>query len=286
MSNYKCIYCGSSRGKNWLLKCRDYYLQKPQISDYLECENCNSYQQYPIPSDTSSFYDDYPIHQQKSVFFHYFRKLFFSKAMYSPPATAQGVLLDYGCGDGSYLSEVIDKVPSVLGFEPNSDHAKTLSEIIGVPIYSDEDLLVNECSGQINTVTMHMVLEHLTNLNDTFNNINKLLVDQGLFYILIPNAHSWESKLFKRKWHGLDAPRHISFASDNGIQVLAEKNGFVIDKKYFVSYPTSIAGSIPPLIVNKFNYLLFLACLPVSFIVSRIFPSGSKVYILKKIESV
>ncbi|MCP3849719.1 MAG: class I SAM-dependent methyltransferase [Gammaproteobacteria bacterium] len=284
MLDYKCISCESGKGKYWLRQCRDYYLQKLPITDYVICSNCSSCQQHPIPKDVSSYYDDYPIHKQKTRFTHYFRKMLFSKAMYSPSADSQDVLLDYGCGDGSYLMDVLGKVPTLVGFELNTEHAKSLSRMIGVPIYSDEKLLLDDWLGQINTITMNMVLEHLTNLESAFLLANKLLVNQGILYILVPNALSWESKLFKRKWHGLDAPRHVSFPSDGGIVALAKKSNFEVDQKYFVSYPTSIAGSISSLMINKFNYLLFLFFVPVSFILSRMFPSGSKVYVLRKVE--
>lgn len=193
-----------------------------------------------------------------------------------------GLLIDFGCGDGSFLDASRHPNLKVLGFEVDSVHAAYLESSLNIKIYSDEQAILHDCEGQADVVTMHFVLEHLTDINKAFETVNRLLKPGGIFYFVIPNISSWEARLFGKKWHNLDAPRHISFPEKEAIRQLTERWGFEITDHLEAPFPNGVAGSIPVILTGRFIFFVFLIFLPIGILLSRLFPSGVGAYWLKK----
>jgi SAM-dependent methyltransferase len=236
-----------------------------------------------MPKNISPFYNQYPIHSQKSFLYNLIRRLIMSPVYFQTKNLSKGcILLDYGCGDGSFLQSIAGCGYSLLGFEPSEDHASHLSKLLNFPIYSDMDGL-SSYTESVDAVTMHFVLEHVTDPNQTFANVRKLLKPGGLFYIVVPNIISLESKLFGKKWHGLDPPRHISFPDKLSIQKLAEKHRFKLIQTRAAPFPNGFAGSMSVLFTGRFSFFPFLFFIPLGILFSRLIPTGTYVYWLKAI---
>jgi SAM-dependent methyltransferase len=129
---------------------------------------------------------------------------------------------------------------------------------------------------------MHFVLEHLPNLNQAFEEVRHLLKPGGVFYFVVPHLDSFEARLFGRKWHNLDAPRHLSFPDIATARALAKGHGFEVKGYRPLPFPNGFAGSIPVVLTGKFNQLLFLLSLPLGILFSRLIPTGTYGYWLKK----
>jgi predicted TPR repeat methyltransferase len=192
------------------------------------------------------------------------------------------LLIDFGCGDGWFLDASRNANLKLVGFEVDRVHAIHLEKSLNLPIYSDEQTLLRDYKGKADVVTMHFVLEHLTDINRAFETVQKLLKPDGVFYFIIPNISSWEARLFGKKWHSLDAPRHISFPEAQAIRQLSERWGFKITKCRGMPFPNGVAGSIPVVLTGSFKFSIFLLFLPFGILLSRIFPSGTAAYWLKK----
>jgi SAM-dependent methyltransferase len=262
-------------------ECPDYYLGKPVLVDYVACEDCGLVQQTPVPQDVRSFYDEYPLHKVRSRRFDRVRRLLMRQVYHDTSADLAGsVILDYGCGDGAYLESLEGKGFERVGLELDAHHAENLAERLGIPVYGDVESLVRDRSGRIDFVTMHFVLEHVTDLDATFVHLSRLLRPGGKCRIVVPNASSWECRLFGRKWHGLDPPRHISFPDRAVVDSLARRHGMTLCGARPVAFPNGVAGSIPNVILGRFSYGLFLVCLPVGLVLSRVAPSGATAFFL------
>lgn len=285
---FKCMHCGSVEAAPFMLNCKDYYLGKPYKADYYKCTKCNLVQQSPLPSDVGSFYEDYPVHRRKSIIFEWMRRRVMRSCYFdlkSPGLAGRDstFLVDFGCGDGWYLNTVRDRCSRLVGYEPDRVLADRLAKSLGIPVYSDELALLYDCKGQVDIVTMHFVLEHLLDIHRAFQSVQCLLKTDGLFYITVPNISSWESRLFGRKWHNLDPPRHISFPDAQSIAQLSTKWGFEIVRSSPVSFPNGVAGSIPSALFGRFMFLVFLLSLPLGILLSRLFPSGNMSYVLRRV---
>jgi hypothetical protein len=51
------------------------------------------------------------------------------------------------------------------------------------------------------------------------------LKPDGIFYVFVPNPLSWESRLFRSYWYGLDVPRHLQHFSPRSLGKLAASVG-------------------------------------------------------------
>jgi SAM-dependent methyltransferase len=290
-TKFACIQCNSSSASPFLLECEDYYLQKPYRANYSRCNSCGLIQQSPIPADVASFYDAYPIHQKKSLLHRLMRQWVMSACYFHTnkllaDSKASALLIDFGCGDGWFLEASRNANLQLVGFEVDKAHAAHLEKILKLPIYSDEQTLLHDLEGKADVVTMHFVLEHLTDINRAFETVQRLLKPGGVFYFIIPNISSWEMRLFGKKWHNLDAPRHISFLEERAIRQLTERWGFEITAYRGVPFPNGVAGSIPVVLTGNFKFSIFLLFLPLGILLSRMFPSGTAAYWLTRQTSI
>ena len=282
-SAFACLVCGDGYARLELEDCKDYYQGKPFVVNYVRCASCGLLQQHPLPSEIAAFYDDYPIHKQKSALYRRLRDALLGALYFDVSQLAAGaVILDYGCGDGSFLAGVDGARNPRLGYEPNAEHAARLAAQLNIPVYSDADALVREQRGKLDAVTLHFVLEHLTDLHGAFARIAALLKPGGTLYIVVPDASSFEARLFGRFWHGLDPPRHISFPDRAGIDSLAARHGFTRITDRAVPFPNGIAGSIPAVVLGRFQLGLFALSMPIAVVISRLTPSGAHAFCLKK----
>jgi SAM-dependent methyltransferase len=280
--SFQCLACRGGESEPVYSGCIDYYVGKPDRVDYRRCRKCGLVQQSPIPGDVSRFYEAYPVHAPKSLLHSIFRAIKFANYWKGNSSPAGSVLLDYGCGDGSYLATQRDSGLKLAGYEPSPAHAEAVASRLGVPVYSDVEKLSRDYAGKVDVLTMHFVLEHLTDLHAGFKRANELLRPGGTFYFLIPQIDSFESRLFGRKWHNLDAPRHISFPEPPVIQKLADEHGFTLARHKGIPFPNGFAGSVPVVLLGKFKYPIFLLSMPAGIIFSHIVPTGCRAFWLEK----
>jgi SAM-dependent methyltransferase len=91
-------------------------------------------------------------------------------------------------------------------------------------------------------ITLWDVFEHLHDPAGSLIEIRRVLKDDGILVVRVPNLDSWDAKLFGRNWAGLDAPRHLYVFSRKMLKKIFEKNGFkikVMDSN-IGSYPTFV----------------------------------------------
>jgi SAM-dependent methyltransferase len=282
--NFSCLACAQKTGHLILADCKDYYLGTRFHVDYWKCDGCGLVQQSPLPADTSPFYANYPIHSQKSFIFTLFRKLLMTGAYYpAKSADTRQRLLDFGCGDGWFLENCKSKNFDLIGYEPQPAHASRLSARLGIPVEANVEKLLSENGGQIDILTMNFVMEHLTDLNLVFAQARQLIRPGGLFYFSVPDFNSIERRIFGKKWHNIDAPRHISFPDAPVIDQLAARNGFRVVKSRGLPFLSGFAASIPVVLTGRFRYWLFLASIPAAYLFNLVWPTSCRGYWLEAI---
>jgi SAM-dependent methyltransferase len=274
---FSCRACGGHDQRLWLSDCKDYFLGVAGKTNYVECTNCLLVQQHPLPKNPKALYADYPIHAKKSRVHDAIRRRLFRDVYFD--ATNVSSILDYGCGDGWYLDSIRGKVAERVGFEHDPEHAARVAKALRIAVHSSLDTLPR---GHFDAIALHHVFEHLDQPRQTLEALAPLLCPGGRLYLLVPNARSWEARLFGRKWHGLDPPRHIVFADRAQIEKLAHPAGLRVQQERKVSFPNTIAGSLAVLLLGRFNDLTFKLLLPISIVASKLFPGGSMAYVLIK----
>lgn len=281
---FKCTHCNSTEGEAFLLGCRDYFTSRPGDFDYWRCKACGLVQLFPIPANIASLYKFYPVHQKKSALACYVRKRVMGRGYYFPPRSSALLrVLDYGCGDGWYLEMMKARGFDVIGYEYDPEYAAEVSQKHRFPVFSCLSELERACCGTLDVVTMHFVVEHLPNVEEIFELAYRLLKPQGIFYFIIPNIHSHEFRLFRRKWHGLDPPRHILFPTESFVRKIADKCRFEVARVRPIGLPNGFAGSVSSVLVGRVSRSLFAGLIIPGLVFCMLFNDDNMAYTLRKI---
>jgi SAM-dependent methyltransferase len=112
-------------------------------------------------------------------------------------------LLDVGCGDGTFLRAARDNGWKPLGTELNPDPARRL----GFEVFSSLD----ECAsrGPFSCVTLWHSLEHMSDPQAVIAKIRRLVANDGVVFIAVPDFDGLQSRAFRASWLHLDVPRHL-----------------------------------------------------------------------------
>lgn len=135
-------------------------------------------------------------------------------------------LLDLGCGTGHFLEAARKKGWKIEGVEINSSARQQTQENLGQEIYTRlSDIPLTR---RFNAITLWHVLEHVYDLGQTLALLKYLLHKQGSLLIAVPNPESYDAQLYGAAWAAWDVPRHLYHFSQEVMQKLARKHGFVV----------------------------------------------------------
>jgi SAM-dependent methyltransferase len=164
-------------------------------------------------------------------------------------STARGPLLDAGCGGGLFLGMMRERGWNVLGLDISPQAAGIAWRRQKVPavcgLLTDAPFPAGSCR----TITMFHVLEHLSDPGSYLTAARALLGDGGRLVVQVPNAGSWQSRIFGRRWNGLDVPRHLFDFRASDLERLLGSCGFaVVRRKHFSlrDNPAGFASSVAP----------------------------------------
>lgn len=137
----------------------------------------------------------------------------------------KGNLLDYGCGTGAFLKFVQDQGWSVMGMEPDDGAREKASLLLGSPVSSPSQLKELP-SNSIDAITLWHVLEHVHDMHKTLDVFKRLLKQNGVLVIAVPNHSSWDAAYYKQYWAAYDVPRHLYHFTPETIHRLLIDKGF------------------------------------------------------------
>jgi SAM-dependent methyltransferase len=130
-------------------------------------------------------------------------------------------LLDIGCGEGTFLQAARESGWEVSGTELNSAPARQK----GFEVLNS----VEECAerGPFDCVTLWHSLEHMPDPAAAIASIRRLLTDDGLILIAVPDFEGLQSKTFGANWLHLDVPRHLYHFTATSIDGMLHRSDFV-----------------------------------------------------------
>ena len=142
---------------------------------------------------------------------------------YTPKGTS---LLDVGAGTGDFLKAAIGDKWNTKGVEPNAN-AREGAKKKGVQLRENMAALDGK---KFDAITLWHVLEHLPDPENSFNDLNDLLEEEGALFIAVPNYRSFDAKFYGKYWAAYDVPRHLWHFSRSSIQSLCQKNNLNVEK--------------------------------------------------------
>ena len=92
-------------------------------------------------------------------------------------------------------------------------------------------------------VMLHHSLEHMADPVEVLESIGSRLRPGGVIILRVPIAQSAAHRRYGVNWVGLDAPRHLSIPTEEGVRRAAERAGLSIEEASYDSYALQFWGS-------------------------------------------
>lgn len=230
-----CPVCdGTSHEK--FKEINDHFLSKESFT-LTRCKDCSFVFTNPRPEENNleKYYqsDEYFSHSKKKkglITFLYDAVKNYSlnkKYQLISKIIPEGNILDIGCATGEFLNYFKLKGWNCMGIEPAENPRNYAIENYHLEVKT-EDALDNFTKESFDVITMWHVLEHVPNLKERIQQIERLLKPDGLLIIALPNYLSWDAKHYETFWAGYDVPRHLYHFSQQSISTFLLKYHFSI----------------------------------------------------------
>jgi 2-polyprenyl-3-methyl-5-hydroxy-6-metoxy-1,4-benzoquinol methylase len=136
-----------------------------------------------------------------------------------------GTLLDVGSGTGYFAHYMVKRGWNVTGVELSEQARKFSVSKFGINALAPSEVS-KIAEGSFDFITFWHVLEHLYDPVHWFNEVKRLLKDDGMCIIALPNIKSADAEWFGNDWAALDVPRHLWHFSSATMIRFAGENGF------------------------------------------------------------
>lgn len=247
-----CPVCGKSEALPFLT-CKDCFVTREEFL-ICKCSACNFAftQDFPSEKIISKYYQsaEYVSHTDTkrgivNKLYHLARSItlkYKSKLITKNSNNRIGKLLDIGCGTGYFLNKMKEMGWIVDGIEASASVREHVKNQFGIKVQDSASLFSKE-EKSFDVVTMWHVLEHLEHLHQVMTSLHKMLKDDGVAFIALPNKDSYDACHYKHKWAAYDVPRHLWHFSPTDFKMLAEKYHFeliALKPMYFDSFYISM----------------------------------------------
>lgn len=228
---------------------RDYIYGLPGEFSLVRCQHCGLLYLNPRPTRQSigKYYPDLDYHAfqtppaWKAAILSRMRTAEAKALLRDAPAEPR--VLEIGCATGELLVTLRAMGAQVSGIETNGAAVQVAREQHKLDVQIGMLDEVRLMPVQYDLVLMKYALEHVHDPQATMHTIGELLKPGGRAVFWVPNARSWDARLFGPYWRGLDAPRHLYIFTPETMQRMAESAGLSIRAIDFSSVPNDWAGS-------------------------------------------
>jgi SAM-dependent methyltransferase len=218
MSSEPCPACGS-RVNRISYDVPDHEYLVNFIARYAACGDCGTLYQIPMP-DSCTLTTFYPKTYHSFATTGVLAKVRHSlrlRRLLRLLNKDTGVVLDYGCGSGSFIRWASARAPGISfwGYEV-ADRPRTETRGGVTVVTGGVEHLMNELP-PCDLVTMNHVIEHLPDPRSILSALHERMIAGAILEGQTPAADSFERKVFGTRWSGFHAPRHTVVFSRVGL---------------------------------------------------------------------
>lgn len=227
-----CPLCSGTKF-SLFISCKDYTVSH-ETFQIVQCESCGFKftNPRPIEETIAKYYhsSDYISHSNSSKgiinsLYQIARKFTISKkvSLIKSVKPEGKTILDYGCGTGEFLHAIKKAGWRTKGIEPNPEARIFAKSNYLVEVFEPSE--INSFPAKsFDVITLWHVLEHVHKLDETIDSFKKLLNDNGILLIAVPNSNASESNTYHGFWAAYDVPRHLYHFSSESITQLFKKH--------------------------------------------------------------
>jgi 2-polyprenyl-3-methyl-5-hydroxy-6-metoxy-1,4-benzoquinol methylase len=150
-------------------------------------------------------------------------------ALENRPIHGLGRLLDFGCGNGSFLERMRVRGWIVTGIDASAELVQQLRTQRGLSVVAGSLPHPELGEGDFDVITMRHSLEHVHRPLEVLRAAYRLLAPGGQLIVSAPNIDSLPFKWFGKHWWGLDLPRHLTHFTPDTLQLMLARAGFDVD---------------------------------------------------------
>jgi SAM-dependent methyltransferase len=148
------------------------------------------------------------------------------KGRHPLPWRGEGKVLDIGCGAGGNLKVLQNQGWKVSGIEISEVAAAHARNLVEGQIHTGTLDSAPFDAKAFDLVLLSHSLEHLPSPVDALRRVYRLLKDDGLLVVTVPNRKSLEAKLFGAWWFHWDPPRHFYHFDKTTLSHAMKEAGF------------------------------------------------------------
>lgn len=198
-----------------------------EIGKYYQTENYISHHS----SNTSLFHRLYRLIRD----YMFGKKMNYIRAYFKKPWQKVS-LMDYGAASGDFLAYCKSQnIEKTIGIEQDTSCRKAADEIHGIQLQTPEELSLLP-QNSLDVITLWHVLEHIHNADEVISMFHKILNEEGVLVIAVPNINSLDRKIYSNYWAAYDVPRHIYHFNTATISVLLKRLGFTLAGKHALPF--------------------------------------------------
>ncbi len=238
---HTCPLCGGNQLEH-AITCKDYYASGETFRLF-RCVVCGFLftQDAPAETEIERYYEtpDYISHTDThegaiNRVYHYARRYMLgrkAKLVERVSGLEKGVLLDVGAGTGYFAHAMEERGWRVRAMEKNA----------GARAFAKRNFALEEDEGNawaryadatFDVITLWHVMEHLERLDETWNEVARLLKADGALVIAVPNITSYDARKYGEAWAAYDVPRHLWHFSPSTMQQWGSGHGFKLVERH------------------------------------------------------
>ena len=231
---FVCVLCRSNEFQH-LVERGDRLTSATKIFHYVQCNRCGLISLWPklkkeeVRQYYPEVYDSYMTDEtslDKLSQLLYRRGLEKKRHTITRRKAGPGRLLDVGCATGQFLFHMARYGWQVSGVEPSNQAAAYARDRYHLNVINGELQDAKFPDRFFDVVTLWDVFEHLDDPLTSLIEINRIMVEEGLLVLSIPNLRSFDARIFKNHWIGWDAPRHLHLFTLETLETFLSEAGF------------------------------------------------------------
>jgi 2-polyprenyl-3-methyl-5-hydroxy-6-metoxy-1,4-benzoquinol methylase len=137
-----------------------------------------------------------------------------------------GAILDIGCSSGAFLGTMKGDSWKLYGIDMEASTAEKARSATGAEVFVGDAAEAPFPPESFDLITAFDLLEHVYQPRPFLAKVQEWLKPGGIFFTMLPNIDSWESRIFGSYWYGLELPRHISHFSPKSLRQVMTSLGF------------------------------------------------------------
>jgi len=240
ISHFACPICHHEH-LNHHVVCKDYTVSG-QIFNIDVCNRCGAgiTQAVPPIDKIGTYYQStsYISHSNTqeglmNKVYHWVRNYMLKRKkelIFEHTSPQSATLLDIGCGTGYFLNTFKSHQWIVTGVEPDDKARQFAIDNFQLTVVPPKEMGLLK-SQSFKVITLWHVLEHLHDLDGYWKEFDRLLKEDGLLVIAVPNHQSYDAQYYGKYWAAWDVPRHLWHFTPDAMRILAERFGFEVIAK-------------------------------------------------------